>query len=56
MKITVLMGSPNKKGSTHLLVDSFKKGAEESGRQVDVLDICHRNIHPCYGYRSFLLL
>jgi len=27
MKITVLMGSPNKKGSTSILVDSFKRGA-----------------------------
>ena len=38
MKIVVLMGSPNKKGSTSILVDSFKRGAEESGHEVDVID------------------
>ena len=27
MKIAVLMGSPNKKGSTSILVDSFKRGS-----------------------------
>ena len=31
MKILILMGSPNRKGSTSILVDNFKKGAEESG-------------------------
>ncbi|WP_255342802.1 hypothetical protein [Oribacterium sp. FC2011] len=30
MIITVLLGSPNKKGSTSILVDEFKRGAEES--------------------------
>ena len=49
MKITVLMGSPNRKGSTGILVDEFKKGAEESGHQVEVIDVCHANIHPCTG-------
>ena len=49
MKINVLMGSPNKNGSTSILVNEFKKGAEESGHKVDVLDICHMNIHPCTG-------
>ena len=31
MKILVLEGSPNKKGSTHLLADCFRQGAEEAG-------------------------
>jgi multimeric flavodoxin WrbA len=31
MKITVLMGSPNRKGSTSILVEQFKKGAEQAG-------------------------
>ena len=31
MKIVVLEGSPNKKGSTHLLADCFRQGAEEAG-------------------------
>lgn len=49
MNIVVLMGSPNRKGSTNILVKEFKKGAEESGHVVEVIDICHANIHPCTG-------
>lgn len=49
MKITVLMGSPNRKGSTALLADSFVKGAEESGHTCNVIDVCHCDIHPCIG-------
>ena len=49
MEITVLMGSPNKKGSTSILVDSFKRGAEESGHEVDVIDVCHADVNPCIG-------
>ena len=29
MKIIVLMGSPNRNGSTGILVENFKNGAEE---------------------------
>lgn len=49
MKIVVLMGSPNRKGSTNILVREFTRGAEESGNQVEVVDVCHLNIHPCTG-------
>ena len=49
MKIVVLMGSPNKKGSTSILVDHFKRGAEESGHRVDVIDVCHADVNPCIG-------
>ena len=38
MKIVVLMGSPNRKGSTNILVREFTRGAEESGKQVKVVD------------------
>ena len=44
MKIVVLMGSPNKKGSTAVLVDHFKRGAEESGHEVEVIDVCHADV------------
>ena len=33
MKIIVLMGSPNRNGSTGILVDNFKRGAEEANRE-----------------------
>ena len=49
MKIIVLMGSPNRKGSTGILVENFTKGAEEAGNTVEVIDVCHADIHPCTG-------
>ena len=49
MKIIVLMGSPNRRGSTSILVDEFVRGAEESGHQTEVIDVCHADIHPCTG-------
>ena len=49
MKIIVLFGSPNRKGSTHILVEEFRKGAEETGHSVEVIDVCHADIHPCIG-------
>ena len=49
MKIIVLEGSPNKNGSSNLLADCFKQGAEEAGHSVEVVDTAHANIHPCIG-------
>ena len=49
MKITVLFGSPNRKGSTNILVESFVRGATEARHECEVLDVCHMNIHPCTG-------
>lgn len=49
MKITILMGSPNKKGSTRILVDKFVKGADEAGHICNVIDVCDADINPCTG-------
>ena len=49
MKIIVLMGSPNRNGSTGILAENFKRGAEEAGHSVEVIDVCHADIHPCIG-------
>lgn len=49
MKICILMGSPNRQGSTHILVEAFTKGAKEAGHHVEVIDVCHGKIHPCTG-------
>lgn len=49
MNIVVLFGSPNVNGSTKLLVESFTKGAEESGNKVEILDITKMNISTCGG-------
>ena len=49
MKIVVLMGSPNRKGSTSILAEQFKRGAEESGHTVDMIDVCRADVDPCIG-------
>ena len=49
MNIIILMGSPNRQGSTSILVEQFTRGAEENGHACEILDVCHMNIHPCTG-------
>lgn len=49
MKITVLMGSPHKNGSSAMLANEFIKGAKETGHSVTVLDAAHMDMHPCLG-------
>ena len=49
MKIVVLEGSPNKKGSSNQLAGCFIQGAEEAGHTVTVIDAAHADIHPCTG-------
>ncbi len=47
MKILVLNGSPRPKGNTRQMIDAFSKGAAQAGHQVDVVDVCRKNIHGC---------
>ena len=49
MIITILSGSPNRKGSTNILAEEFKRGAEEAGHTCEVIDVCHADLHPCTG-------
>ena len=49
MNIAVLMGSPNKRGSTYLLADAFRRGAEENGHVVQLIDVAHARLQPCGG-------
>ena len=49
MKIIILQGSPNRRGSTYLLADSFRQGAESAGHTVEIIDVAHAGIHPCTG-------
>ncbi len=49
MKIVVLQGSPNRKGSTGILVEEFTKGAKEAGHQVQRFDLSLMKINPCIG-------
>lgn len=49
MKIIILESSPNKHGSSNLLADCFRQGAEEAGNDVEIIDAAHADIHPCTG-------
>lgn len=49
MKIVVLLGSPNKNGSSNLLANQFIQGAKAAGHSVQIIDAAHANIHPCTG-------
>ena len=47
MKILVLNGSPRPHGNTAAMVEAFRKGAEENGHAVTVVNVCHRKIAGC---------
>ena len=49
MKIVILQGSPNKKGSTSILAENFSRGAEAAGHSVRRFDLTDMNIRPCTG-------
>ena len=49
MKIIVLSGSPHKKGTSNTLVNEFIRGAKEAGKEVEIIDLAHIDIHPCLG-------
>ena len=49
MKIVILMASPNPKGSTSILAEQFRKGAEEKGHTVETVNVCRMDIKPCSG-------
>lgn len=49
MKIIVLQGSPNRGGSTGILVEEFSRGAKEAGHSVQRIDIADWDIKPCTG-------
>ena len=49
MKIIVLAGSPHKKGTSNTLVNEFIRGAKEAGKEVEIIDLAHIDIHPCMG-------
>ena len=49
MKIVILQGSPNKKGSTAMLTEEFIRGAKEAGHEVQRIDVDELNVNPCTG-------
>lgn len=49
MDILVLQGSPNRDGSTAMLVEEFARGAREAGHAVERIDVCAADVNPCRG-------
>ena len=49
MNIIVLQGSPNREGSTRIMVDAFADGASMAGHRVEIVDVARLNIRPCTG-------
>ena len=49
MKIVILQGSPNKKGSTNILAENFSQGAKAAGHSVIRFDLTDMDIRPCTG-------
>lgn len=47
MKILVLNGSPRVRGNTVAMIDAFKRGAEEKGHTVSVINVCQKKISGC---------
>lgn len=47
MKILVWNGSPRPKGRTASMVEAFRKGAEESGHSVHIVNVCQKKIAGC---------
>ena len=54
-KVLIISGSPRKNGNSDILCEQFKKGAEESGNQVEKVFLRQLTINPCvacYGCRK----
>ncbi len=49
MNIVILNGSPRVKGNTEILASAFKKGAEEAGHDVTLINLRGMNIKGCLG-------
>ena len=45
----MLEGSPVRQGSSNMLAESFRRGAEEAGHTVEIIDAARSDIHPCTG-------
>ncbi len=49
MKITIITGSAQKKGTSALLADKFAEGVIEAGHEVFRFDAAFKNVHGCIG-------
>jgi NAD(P)H-dependent FMN reductase len=51
-KITILLGSPRKKGNSAILAEALSNGAGEAGAEVRLFNLHDMNISPCTGCDS----
>jgi len=49
MNITMITGSPHKRGTSAYLADHFIQGAKEHGHKVYRFDAAFEELHPCLG-------
>lgn len=49
MKVTIITGSPHKKGTSALLADEFIRGAREAGWNTYRFDAAFEKVAPCLG-------
>lgn len=47
MRILILNGSPRPNGNTKKMIGAFTEGAELAGHNIDVVDVCKKNISGC---------
>ena len=47
MRILILNGSPRPRGNTRQMINAFCAGADSKGHQVDVVNVCKKNIRGC---------
>jgi multimeric flavodoxin WrbA len=49
MRVLILKGSGNRRGSSAMLADEFARGAREAGHEVVDFDVAHADIRTCTG-------
>lgn len=49
MNVIILQGSPNRHGSTALLVEEFARGARQAGHEVCRIDVAFEDVQLCRG-------
>lgn len=49
MNITILNGSPRKKGNTEIMAEEFARGARENGHAVELINLAGKQVAGCKG-------
>ncbi len=49
MNILILNGSPRQNGNTKKMIEAFTEGAQKNNNEINVIDICKKNISGCLG-------